>query len=214
LSDAIQIQGLHLAFGERVLLDDFALRVPSGARCTFTGPSGCGKSTLMKCVLGFEQPTDGTIRLFGMDLRPETVWDLRRKAAWVPQEAELGDGTAREFLSRAFSYRANRGGRERLSRADKLSREFLLDPSTLDQPVGRLSGGEKQRVALIAALLLDRPLLLLDEPFSALDSSSRAAVLRRLSRLPAAIVCAAHEPIGLDGERTVPLKSVDGNRDD
>lgn len=176
-----------------------------GGRSTIAGPSGCGKSTLLKCVLGFEQPAAGSIRLFGAELKAASVWGLRRKLAWVPQEPELGEGTAREFLAHMFGYRTNRGDAGRLGRADELAREFLLDGSILGQPVGRLSGGEKQRVALIAALLLERPLLLVDEPFSALDPEARAAVRNHLSQLQAAIICAAHEPLGLDGEQVVRL---------
>jgi len=215
LRDAILIQGLRLVFGDRTLVDGFNWRVPAGGRCTLTGPSGCGKSTLLKCLLGFERVAAGTIEVLGTSMEPSSVWGLRRQVAWVPQEPELGDGTAREFLGRLFGYRANRGQAERLDRVDALARDFLLDPGLLDQPLNRLSGGEKQRVALISALLLDRPLLLLDEPFSGLDAEARCRVTDRIARMPGTVITVSHEPAGFGvAEQVVALAFGEGRSSD
>ena len=201
--DAIQIHGLRIRQDHRVLMDGFSLRLPAGGRCTITGPSGSGKSTLLSCLLGFMTPESGLIEILGRRLDASTVWSLRRKIAWVPQEADLGQGTGREFLHRPFTFRANRGLDAPDNMAPELAERFLLLPGTLDKKVELLSGGEKQRLALISALTLRRPILLLDEASSALDPASRDAVAEYLrSSTNAAIVSVAHEPekFNLGGE--------------
>ena len=212
----LRIEGVSKIFdGVVKAVDNVSLSVSKGEIFALVGSSGCGKSTFLKCLLGFEEPAAGEIEVLGARLSPSTVWSLRRQVAWVPQEPELGDGTAWEFLSHLFRYRANRGLSGRLARAGEMARSFLLDGSVLNQPVTKLSGGEKQRVVLIAALLLDRPLLLLDEPFSALDRESRRAVIDHLSQLSATVICVSHEPVGFpDGEQAVALAPPGGRRGD
>ena len=191
----LELAQIRLTARGRVLVDGFSLTLEPGARCTLTGPSGSGKTTLLKCILGFAQPAAGSIRIFGEELTPESVWTLRRKVAWVPQEPELGDGAALEAIVRPLRYRANRGLGARGRRIRELAAAFGLAEGVLESPVARLSGGEKQRVALIAALALERPLLLLDEASSALDPDTRAAIAAHLRNLEnTAILSVAHDP--------------------
>jgi ABC-type lipoprotein export system ATPase subunit len=98
----------------------------------------------------------------------------------VPQEPELGDLTAEEFIRMPFRYRANRGLDWEEGRLRELCAAFHLERGILSQSSRKLSGGEKQRVALIAALMLQRQLYLFDEITSALDEEARAAVADHL----------------------------------
>ncbi len=129
-------------------------------------------------------------------LDSRSAWTLRRQIGYVPQESDLGAATAREFIQRPFQYRANQDLVWNEERLQSLCRAFHLDPDLLAQSSKKLSGGEKQRIALISALLLDRKLYLLDEITSALDQESRAAVAEYFSgedSLSAVIV--AHDPM-------------------
>ncbi len=191
---AIRIDRLTLAFKDRVLLKDFSLALEAGEHCTITGPSGSGKSTLLKCLLGLARPASGRIEVFGAELNQASVWSLRRKMAWVDQEPDLGDGTAGDALRRPFQFRANRSLTPASARLRDLLRRFCLDPEIVDQPVATLSGGEKQRIALVSAILLQRPVLLLDEASSALDPDSRSAVAHYCASTPATILSVAHDP--------------------
>ncbi len=148
----------------------------SGERVALTGPSGSGKSTILGCILGFVQPTEGSVAVEGTVLTPDTVWTIRRRIAYVPQEADLGRGRVCDFMERPFSYSANRSLRGNRLRIPSLFDALGLNHSLMETDVARLSGGEKQRIALVAALLLDRPLLLLDEVTSALDEASASRV--------------------------------------
>ncbi|MCC5848575.1 MAG: ABC transporter ATP-binding protein [Verrucomicrobia bacterium] len=197
----LEIEDLSLRVGERTLFEQLCLRISPGERVTVQGPSGCGKSSLLRAVLGFWPPTEGTVRVGGEVLDDHSVWHLRLRMAWVPQEADLGPGTVLEALDRPLAYHANR----RIQRDEAQLRSWMgdlaLSREILDQPTDRLSGGEKQRVALLAALQLQRPLLLLDEPVSALDGDNRARVAKLLGQQKdQSILAVSHdrEGLGLD----------------
>lgn len=100
--------------------------------------------------------------------------------AYVAQEPELGEGKIRDILERPFNYKANRHLQENLSRVPSLMQKLDLPKSLLEKELSTLSGGEKQRFALLSALLLDRRILLLDEPSSALDKGSKDMVIELL----------------------------------
>jgi len=173
---AIRIDQLSVRFGEQCVLEDFSLRLETGAKATLTGRSGSGKSTVLRCIMGFVVPQAGAVHIGGERLTGASVWPLRAKLAYVAQEPDLGAGTVREVIERPFAYRANAQLRDPLAQAPALLERFLLSRRLLDKEVAALSGGEKQRVAVIGCLLLNRGIVLLDEASSALDDAAAAAV--------------------------------------
>lgn len=179
----IVIDSLCLSLGGRPVLDGFSMRVDEGETVVLAGESGSGKSSVLSCLLGFLFPDSGRILVRGDILCPKSSWLLRRSMALVQQEPDLGDDRVEDWLRDPFSFRANAALRPNLARLPFLLDLVRLPSSILAQKGPDLSGGEKQRVALVAALLLDRPILLLDEPTSALDPDSRRAVYSCLSGL-------------------------------
>jgi ABC-type iron transport system FetAB ATPase subunit len=173
---ALDIRKLTIRFGARTVLSDVSLAVDGGEKVALSGPSGSGKTSILRCVLGFVAPASGAVSVFGQELSEKTVWDIRRRSAHVAQEPELGDGTVEEILMRPFSYRANQHLKQHMTNIPELLERLLLPLSILDSSMADLSGGEKQRIALISALLLERPLILLDEASSALDKDATRAV--------------------------------------
>ncbi len=191
---AIEIENLSLRFDGRSVVEDFSLTVRAGEKVLLMGPSGSGKSTLLLCLLGLAEPETGAIRIEGEPLDPHSAWSLRRRMAWVSQEPELGGGTAREALERPFQYRANADLKENLERLPSLMEQFRLPEWVLDKEMSTLSGGEKQRIALISALLLARPIILLDEVSSALDAESKQAVMTFLRAAEGqTVLCVSHD---------------------
>lgn len=191
----LELDGLSLSFGEKQLWRGFSLVLNPGEKVAVVGRSGSGKSSLLKCILGFVTPSNGRIRIHGEELHAGTVWSLRRAVGYVPQEPKLGSRTALEFIRAPFAFKANHGRILQPERLKSLCRTFHLDPSLLDQPARKLSGGEKQRVALISSILLERGLYLFDEVTSALDEAAREAAADYFrSRGDLSALFVAHDP--------------------
>lgn len=173
---AIEVDDLTVSFNGKSVLDGFSAKIECGERVALAGKSGSGKSTVLRCILGFVVPEKGRVRVEGVELTGESVWQLRTRVAYVAQEPDLGFDSVKSTLEQPFSYKANEHLRENLSRIPELLEHLLLPKDLLEKEMTDLSGGEKQRIALISALLLDREILLLDEASSALDEDARNAM--------------------------------------
>lgn len=176
LTPFLEIHNIEIGFDGKTVLQDFNLEVDQGEKVVLAGPSGCGKSTLLKAILGLVIPQQGSILINGKQLDRHSVWDIRCMIACVFQEPEFASETVEEALQHPFSYKANAGKRENLNLIPELFQHFNLSTDLLAKSTTTLSGGEKQRIALISALLLDRPIILLDEVVSALDKDNKQAV--------------------------------------
>jgi NitT/TauT family transport system ATP-binding protein len=172
---ALQIRGVGMRFGSIVALDRIDLAVTKGEFVCLLGPSGCGKSTLLNAIAGFTQPTSGEILAFG-----KRVLEPQPERAMVFQEYALFPWmTVRENV--AFGLRI-RGDREARAKADALLDKLALRGFG-DRFPKDLSGGMRQRVALARCLALDAPMLLMDEPFGALDALTRRSMQDELLRI-------------------------------
>jgi len=184
---AVDFSGVCFGFdsGQRVL-DGIDFSIEAGTRVGIVGKTGAGKTTLLGLLMRFYDPTAGSIRLDGVDLKDYRLRDLRRQFAMVLQDTILFSTTIRENIAyaRPGASDAEIAAAAAAARAD----EFIAGlPERYDTIVGdrgmRLSGGERQRVALARAFLLDAPILLLDEPTSALDLGTEAAVMEIMEEL-------------------------------
>ena len=172
---SLEVRGARKAYGRVIALSGVDLTVPSGALVAVLGPSGCGKTTLLRCVAGFERLDGGEIRVGdrrvagpGTHLPPH-----RRRVAVVPQEGALFPHLS---VGGNVAYGLDLAARRANRVAEVLDLVGLAGYA--DRMPHELSGGQQQRVAVARALAPRPPLVLLDEPFSALDAALRAELRR------------------------------------
>lgn len=168
---AIEAHGLTRRFGPVVAVDHAELSIPRGRIYGFLGPNGSGKSTTIRMLCGLIRPTSGTIRVLGLDI-PRQSDALRTLIGYMTQRFSLWEDLSGrenlEFMASIYTL-APQLAVQRIATAVE---EYRL-AEFLERPAGTLSGGQKQRLALAAATLHEPPLLLLDEPTSAVDPQSR-----------------------------------------
>ena len=177
----LEIDALSHCYGSNRVLQDIDLRVDAGQVVSLVGPSGCGKSTLLRAILGTHPPTKGTVRVGGKPVTGPTrdvgivyqhysLFDFltaRKNVAFGPM---LDQTTPGFRLFNWFGWRQLR--REHLAAADELLRKVGLYEIRHNYPAN-MSGGQRQRVAIAQALIMEPRVLLLDEPFGALDEATR-----------------------------------------
>jgi ATP-binding cassette, subfamily B, bacterial len=165
------------------VLRGFHLHVPAGETHAIVGSTGAGKSTVVKLLLRLYEPTAGTVRLDGVDVRDLTFGSLRGAMGYVGQDVFLFQGSVRENVAygRPDAPLEEVVAAARLAEADEFVREL---PRGYDTVVGergqKLSGGQRQRLSIARAILRDPRILVLDEATSAVDNETEAAIQRSL----------------------------------
>ena len=184
-----EVEFREVSFGYKAgfpVLRDVSFKISAGTRVGITGMTGAGKSTLMNLLTRFYDPSFGKILLDGVDLRDYNLADLRGQFAIVLQDTVLFSTSIFENIA----YAKPGATEEEIIAAAKAANahDFILDlPEGYETRVGergmRLSGGERQRVALARAFLKDAPILILDEPTSAIDMKTESGIMEAMGRL-------------------------------
>jgi len=213
---AVAFRGVSFAYGpDRPVLSDVAFTLEPGTRLGIVGATGAGKTTLISLLSRFYDPTAGQILLDGIDLRDYKLADLRRQFAVVLQETVLFSASIAENIA----YAAPGASREQIVAAAHAANahEFIVRlPRGYDTHVGergaQLSGGQRQRIALARAFLKDSPVLILDEPTSAVDAETEAKILGAMRHLMRGrtVLLISHRPSTL--ERCEALLVLDSGR--
>jgi sulfate transport system ATP-binding protein len=178
----MSIEATHVTkrFGEFTALDDVSVQVPGGALVALLGPSGSGKSTLLRVIAGLEQPDAGSVLLDGVEVT--SVPTQRRGVGFVFQHyAAFKHLSVRDNV--AFGLKLRRLPRQEVRRRVDELLELVQLGGLADRYPAQLSGGQRQRMALARALAVQPKVLLLDEPFGALDARVRAELRAWLRRL-------------------------------
>ncbi|MCA3193107.1 MULTISPECIES: ABC transporter ATP-binding protein [unclassified Cupriavidus] len=158
-------------------VNEVSMTVPRGEICVFLGPSGCGKTTTLKMINRLIQPTSGTVRIDGEDTTGIDGVTLRRKIGYVIQQIGLFPNMTIEENIMVVPRLLGWDKKQCRERARELIRMVQLDPDKMLKRYPReLSGGQQQRIGVIRALAADAPVLLMDEPFGAVDPINRESI--------------------------------------
>ena len=184
---AIRFENVSFAYDpEREILKGISFEVPAGHRVAVVGPSGAGKSTISRLLFRFYEVSGGRISIDGQDIRDVTQKSLRSAIGMVPQDTVLFNDTIR-YNIRYGRWEATDAEVEEAARLAQIDDFIRLSPKGYDTEVGerglKLSGGEKQRVAIARTILKAPPILLLDEATSALDSHTEMEIQDALERV-------------------------------
>ena len=195
-SPAIEVADLTVAYGEKPVLWDVDLEVPTGTLTAIVGPNGAGKTTLIRAVLGLVRPAAGRALVLGRPYEEE-----RRRVAYVPQRGSVDWDFPTDALDVVLMGRYGHlgwlrrpGGAEREAALDALRRVEM--DAFAHRQISQLSGGQQQRVFLARALVQDAEVYLMDEPFQGVDATTERAIveiLRALRERGKTIVAVHHD---------------------
>jgi ATP-binding cassette subfamily C protein len=190
-SDAITLEDVSFSYGPTpAALHHISLTIPHGRSTAIVGPSGAGKTTIMDLVMGLLTPESGEIRVDGTPLRDVRLSDWRRQIGYVPQDASFFHATVADNIAWGLdgASRDDVVAAAKLADADEFIRTF---PDGYDTIVGdrgmRMSGGQRQRLALARAIVRKPSILVLDEATSALDAESEEKIKRAVDRLTGSV---------------------------
>lgn len=170
----IQFKNVRKSFDKRVILNDLNFTIDSGNLVTLIVESGCGKTTTLKMINRLLEPTSGQILINGKDIMKENVIRLRRSMGYVIQSTGLFPHMTIRQNIELIERLEKRDGESITKRTAELMDMVNMDTAYLDKYPTELSGGQKQRIGVARAFATDPEIILMDEPFSALDPITRS----------------------------------------
>src|SRR5205085_3464196 len=197
MNPLVELHGVSKSYGSAIALHATTLDFERGKTAVLIGPSGCGKSTLLRLIIRLLKPDAGAIHFDGVPITPANISELRRRIGYVIQDGGLFPHlTARKNVLLMAAHLKNPAG-EMQRRLTELCALTRFPEAALDRYPIELSGGKRQRISLMRALMLSPELLLLDEPLGALDPLVRAALQQRrkeiFARLNQTAVLVTHD---------------------
>ena len=172
---------------------DVSLIVRPGEKVVLFGPSGGGKSSILKALTGLLPLDSGQVTINGIELSPSNVIALRRSMAYIDQEPVMGEKMVRDAILLPFSFKGMKNALPADDRILSLCKRVKFSHDILDRNCQDLSGGEKQRIAVVRSILMGKHLFFLDEITSALDQVAKKAVISLFRKKTYTILSVSHD---------------------
>lgn len=207
--EVLQLNNLSVVSSSKRILKNITFSLYEGESLALYGSSGGGKSSILKTIVGAYIPDKGEVYFKGKKISPENISNLRAKTAYVGQEASLHDGSVRESLLLPFSFSLYKSQMPSEKKISEVLSTLLLPKDILEKNSSVISGGERSRIAIARALLLEKEVFLFDEITAALDEASKEALIYCLKEKRLTILSVSHDRRWLNSCNRF-IKIIDG----
>ncbi|PJE78146.1 putative iron export ATP-binding protein FetA [invertebrate metagenome] len=194
----IQLQHITIQNSSATILNDISLSISAGETVVFYGASGSGKSTLLKLLVGGIHRQAGIYKFNGQIVTPSNINNIRQKIAYIPQLPALDHISVSEYLKQPFDWKCFRHISFSQIKANHYFKQLSLTTELFNQPCSQLSGGQRQCLAIIRALMTERKVLIADEPTSALDEEKNQTARSMLLNNNYTVISASHDPLWIN----------------
>jgi putative ABC transport system ATP-binding protein len=191
----VEFKNISMKFNDKEIFKEFNLKINKKEKVLLTAPSGSGKSTLFKFILGIVQPDEGQVFLEDNVINKKNINEVREKISYVSQGIEFRNQVVLELIKEVFSFNGNKNKNLDNKKLKEMMKFLNLEEEILNKEFEQLSGGEKQRIGIIIALLLDKDILLLDEATSALDNELKEKVVEFIANSDKTTIVISHDDV-------------------
>ena len=188
----ITFKDVSVMSGNKTIIENISFTINPGEKISIGGASGSGKSTILLTLMGAYKPSHGAVFFKDQELTTNNISLVRHAVAYIGQEPILGSDTVREGLLLPFTFKSNRNSLPTDKQIDTILQRLKLPPDILNRKISLISGGEKQRLAIVRALLSNKQIFVVDEITSALDEASNNIVLELFLQSDFTVLAVSH----------------------
>ena len=190
----IRFKNVSLKLGNKQLMKNFNLTIAKGEKVIFSAPSGSGKTTLLRLILGFSDTDEGKIFFNQKEVKLKNLRKIRKLIGYLSQDIDFPNGKVTDVFQEIFNYSANKPIYYSEKKLINKLKEVNLSEDILQKNTSNISGGERQRLGWVLIMLLERSVLLLDEPTSAMDDKQKQFFIDYISNSKKTVLCVSHDP--------------------
>jgi len=187
----IKVENLTFKYEQNCIFKNLSFEIKKNEKVSITGPSGCGKSSLLSILAGFQAEFDGSVKINGLELNAKNVRQIRNFTAWVPQNVSLRFDYVKDLFTETYNLVNNKKNIPSERKIFEMLEKFNLEKEIVQKKFADISTGEKQRILTVNSLLLNKSLLIIDEPTASLDSENKERLCDIICAIPDLTVIAA-----------------------